>query len=404
METISDLKSANKELKSRLAEAEQTLHAIRDGEVDALIAAGPRGDQVFTLEGAETPYRILIEEMSQGALMLTADGTVLYANARFAFLAKTPLEQIIGTSWQRFFSVEEYARVQACLKTVGPCAPADELSLLAADGSATPVHLSLRSMSTIEAADFFVIVTDLTERKASEDALRKTSDQLLDNNKKLEAFSYSISHDMRAPLRAMQSFGKILIDEYQHQLEPEPRSYLVRIVACAEQLDRLIHDVLTYSRLTSDDSDAATFDLDRMMREMIETYPHLRAANIELIRSQAQVRGYAVPLGQCILNLLSNAIKFVPADRAPVIKVWTETSNGHLRLWVQDNGIGILLKDQERIFDTFTRINSQAEFEGTGLGLSMVKTAVEKMGGRVGVQSELGQGSRFWIELPTAEH
>lgn len=254
-------------------------------------------------------------------------------------------------------------------------------------------------MNTSGVAGFSVILTDLSEQKRNEDVLRRASEELLDNNKKLEAFSYSVSHDMRAPLRAMQCFGKILIDDYQHQLEPEPRSYLARIVAAADQLDRLIQDVLAYSRLSRDQCEAATFDLDKMMRETVANYPNLRAANIEIVPSNAHVLGFAVPLRQCILNLLSNAIKFVPAGRAPIVKVWTETNNGHLRLWVQDNGIGILRKDHERIFDILTRVHCDEEFEGSGLGLSMVKTAVEKMGGRVGVESELGAGSRFWIEL-----
>ena len=100
---MEQLKAELKELKARLAEVEGTLNAIRNGEVDALVSSGPDGDQIFTLQGAETPYRILVEEMNQGALMLVPDGTILYANTRFASLSKTPLEQVIGSSWQKFF-------------------------------------------------------------------------------------------------------------------------------------------------------------------------------------------------------------------------------------------------------------------------------------------------------------
>src|SRR5688572_18892775 len=139
MEKLSNLKKENNALKARLAEAEETLHAIRSGEVDALVAAGPGGDQIFTLQGAETPYRILVEEMSQGALMLSPDGTILYANIRFAALSKTPLEQIIGSSWEQFFSQAEYPQVQSCLDTAEPCAPPEELRLYAPDSSSTAV-------------------------------------------------------------------------------------------------------------------------------------------------------------------------------------------------------------------------------------------------------------------------
>ncbi|MDB6123897.1 MAG: domain S-box protein [Pedosphaera sp.] len=399
MEKTSDLKAEIVELKARLAEAEETLNAIRGGEVDALVVSGSEGDQVFTLKGAEMPYRILVEEMNQGALMLSPDGTILYANTRFAVLSKTPLEQVIGTSWQQFFPADKHLQLESYLRAQEPVSAMEELSLQAADGASCPVHLSFRTMSASGVEGVSVIVTDLTERKQSEDALRKTSEELFENNVALEAFSYSVSHDMRAPLRSMQGMVAILLENHAVKLNPEAKMYLDRIKSSATRLDRLIHDVLAYSKLTRDQNEIATFDLDKMMREMVETYPNLRGADIEIVASSAQVRGYEVPLSQCISNLLGNALKFVPSGRVPCVKVWTEPTKGRLRIWVQDNGIGILPKNHGTIFDVFTRVNSSKEYEGTGLGLSMVKKAVEKMGGHVGVESELGQGSRFWIEL-----
>src|SRR6266850_1433912 len=115
METPGDLKAEINELKARLTEAEQTLHAIRTGEVDALVVSGSDGDQVFTLKGAEMPYRILVEEMNQGALIIIPDGTIVYANTRFAFVSKTPREQVISSSWQRVFPPEKHPQLEACL-------------------------------------------------------------------------------------------------------------------------------------------------------------------------------------------------------------------------------------------------------------------------------------------------
>jgi PAS domain S-box-containing protein len=399
---LAQLRNENNELRARLAESEEVLNAIRSGEVDAFVAHGPGGEQIYTLQGAETPYRILVEEMNQGALMVIPDGTILYANARFAALSKTPLEQITGSSWRQFFSPDHHAHLEACLRPTALACPPEELKLQAADGSFCPVQLSLRAMNANAVSGFSVILTDLTERRQSENALRKTSEQLAETNKQLESFSYSISHDMRAPLRAMQGFGKILVEDYGAQFQGEPLSYLQRIIAAAEKLDSLIQNVLAYSRSTQDSNELASFDLDKIIRETIQSYPNLRAANIEHVPSGAQVRGYAVPLGQCVLNLLTNAIKFVPHERLPMVKIWTTAQNGHFRLWVQDNGIGIRAEDQAKIFEIFTRLETDEAFEGTGIGLAMVKTAVEKMGGQVGVESALGEGSRFWIDLQRA--
>src|SRR4051812_26115997 len=113
MERTRDLKAEIEQLKARLAIAEETLHAIRSGEVDAVVAVGPHGDQIFTIQGAETPYRILVEEMNQGALMIIPDGTIVFANTRFAQLSRTPLEQVTGSSWKKFFPSDKYPQLDA---------------------------------------------------------------------------------------------------------------------------------------------------------------------------------------------------------------------------------------------------------------------------------------------------
>ncbi len=146
------------------------------------------------------------------------------------------------------------------------------------------------------------------------------------------------------------------------------------------------------------------FNLDQIVREMVQTYPNLREANIEVVPSSAPpVRGSAVALGQCISNLLGKRPQVCPRRPRPARQSLDRGRRGGTRLCVQDNGIGIRPNDQERIFDIFTRVRGPQDFEGTGLGLNMVKKAVEKMGGRVGVESEFGCGSRFWIELQGAE-
>ena len=227
--------------------------------------------------------------------------------------------------------------------------------------------------------------------------------QLREKVEELEAFSHSISHDMRQPLRAMQGYAQILLDDYSENLAEEPKLFLHQIKSAAERLDHLIKDVLTYSSATRGESKLCSIVLSKIVREVVDNYPNLRGAIIEIDSSMGPVLGFEVALTQSISNLLANAVKFVPFGKAPRIKIWSESREGCIRLWIQDNGIGIAAKDQKRIFEIFSRVHSNEIYEGTGIGLSIVAKSVEKMGGRLGVESEPGKGSRFWIELQGAE-
>ncbi len=267
---------------------------------------------------------------------------------------------------------------------------------------------------------YIAIRADITERKKAEEALQKAQHslqahaatlentvaertaQLREKIGELEAFSYSVSHDMRQPLRSMQGYARILLTDYGPKLEGDGRKYLERIKTSSNRLDRLIQDVLTYSKATRTEGAMTVIDLGHTVREIVETYPALRAVEIEVLVGDAPVLGYEVALTQCISNLLGNAVKFMPKDRKPIIKVWTDLNGHFIRLWVRDNGIGIAPADQQRIFDIFARVNSDELYEGTGIGLSIVKKAVEKMGGKVGLESEIGKGSLFWMDLQAA--
>jgi signal transduction histidine kinase len=215
----------------------------------------------------------------------------------------------------------------------------------------------------------------------------------------LEAFSYSIVHDMRAPLRAMQGFAQLLADECG-PIGPDASDYVRRIKNGAQRMDRLIQDGLSYSRMMRVDLPLTSIDLAAFIHGMIETYPTFQrpGAVIELEGSFPLVRANEAALTHCISNLLDNAIKFVVPGVAPHVRIWAETRNGHVRVLFQDNGIGIAPPAHARIFEIFHRLDPKVE--GTGIGLAIVKKAAERMGGTTGVESAPGQGSTFWIELP----
>jgi signal transduction histidine kinase len=221
----------------------------------------------------------------------------------------------------------------------------------------------------------------------------------------LEAFSYSVAHDLRAPLRAMNNFAQLLQDSHSTQLDDTGRDYLQRISTAAARLDLLIREVLNYTHIIRAAVPLQQVDLNKLIREIIESYPDWQppVADVQIEGTLPPVLGHAGFLTQCISNLLSNAIKFVPSGTPPHVRVWTEPVDGYIRLCFQDNGIGIAPQNHRRIFRMFERINPDSEYRGTGIGLTIVRKAAERMGGRAGFESESGKGSKFWIELKKVE-
>jgi signal transduction histidine kinase len=262
------------------------------------------------------------------------------------------------------------------------------------------------------------------ERKQTEAALAQTEERLREQLKQhaetlektiaertvrlretigeLEAFSYSISHDLRAPLRAMQNYASILQNDEAARLSPEGKAYLTRIATAANRLDRLIQDVLTYSRVGRIDTPLHLVDLDKLVRDIIEQYPafHPPRAEIQIKAPLGSVKANEAALTQCISNLLGNAVKFVTPGTAARLKIWSQPAGAEVRLCIEDNGIGIAPTHKERIFRIFERVHNDKSYEGTGIGLAIAKKAIERMEGEIGFDSEPGRGSTFWIQLP----
>jgi signal transduction histidine kinase len=240
----------------------------------------------------------------------------------------------------------------------------------------------------------------------------------------LEGFSYSVAHDMRTPLRGMQGFARILLDGYADKLDVDAQSYLGRIASSAARMDLLIQDVLNYTRVMRSEALLSSVNFDALIRDVIATYVDWQPpkAIIEISGILPRVLGHEGFLTQCISNLLSNAVKFVAPGVTPKVRIWAETrppsttkgddlrpdaklSDRHddiVRIWFEDNGIGIAENDRGRIFRMFERIHPADQFEGTGIGLTIVRKAVQRLNGRIDFESEVGRGSKFWIELMKA--
>jgi PAS domain S-box-containing protein len=226
---------------------------------------------------------------------------------------------------------------------------------------------------------------------------------LQESKEQMEAFSYTIAHDLRAPLRAMQGFAHALVEDYTERLDPAGIDYLTRIMASAHRMDSLIQDLLAYSKLSRSDLTFNPVSVEQAIQNALrahEEYIHEMKAEVEVATEDLFVRAHAATLENAVGNLLSNAIKFARAGAAPKVVIQTIDRGDTVRIAVQDTGIGIAPEHHERIFRVFERLHGQNSFPGTGIGLALVKKGVERMGGQVGVTSEPGQGSLFWIELP----
>lgn len=224
--------------------------------------------------------------------------------------------------------------------------------------------------------------------------LRKTVEEL-------EHFSYALTHDMRAPLRAMRSYAELIKEECV-ALTPQGHEFCQRIMAAAERLDLLICDSLNYTKILREDLPLHPVSLNRFLRDLIETYPKLEQhkSHMELAPDLPSVLANEAGLAQCFANLLDNAVKFTQPGRALEIRIWGQKREQRVRIHVQDNGPGIPHQARHRLFGIFQRLNS--EHEGTGIGLAIVRKVVERMGGTVGFTSEQGKGSCFWVEFPAA--
>ena len=239
--------------------------------------------------------------------------------------------------------------------------------------------------------------TELEQRVAERTA------QLQEVNQELEAFTYTISHDLRAPLRALQGFATALSEDYSDCLDTLGLDYAQRLIAAAKNMEQLIQDLLAYSHLSRTDLRLHTVNLSSVVAEAVEQLKaeiQERGAHLTVEEPLPEIHGNSTVLVQAIANLISNAIKFVSPGVQPVVRLWCEQREDSVRLWVEDNGIGIQNEHHERIFRVFERLHSNEVYPGTGIGLAIVRKAIERIGGRVEVESCINQGSRFRIELP----
>jgi PAS domain S-box-containing protein len=232
---------------------------------------------------------------------------------------------------------------------------------------------------------------------------RRTS-QLADKNKELETFSYSVSHDLKAPLRGIDGYSKILLDEYSGKIDEEGQGFLKNIRSGTEQMQQLIEDMLDYSKLERRSLSVAPIEMrnavDRIMQERAFD---LLDAKVAVEVAEGFVSADPEGLAMVLRNLIDNAVKFSRGRKPPTVDIRSRAEGGRHILSIRDNGTGFSMKHHDLIFQIFQRLHRAEEFSGTGVGLAIVKKAMDRMEGRVWAESEPGMGAVFHIDLPCAE-
>ncbi len=411
--TLEELEARNAELVALLHEADETIQAIQKGAVDAFVLEELGKHRVYTLEGADRPYRIFVEEMLQGVATLHDDGTIVYCNRRLAELLQVPHEKLTGCTLLEFVLAEDRLLYDDLLRQIPSGSGRGEVRLRCPDGRLIPVYLTFNELPPDCGALIGVFVTDLTSQKHHEQ-LAIAQEALREADRRKNEFLAMLAHELRNPLAPIRNAISILRQRGGETVQ-ETCGMLERQVG---SMVRLVDDLVDVSRITRNKIELRKerVELAAVVEQALECTRPVCASmghemTVRLPEEPVVLEGDPIRLTQVFANLLDNACKYM--ERGGRIELSGELSRpgggapDELVVRVRDHGIGIAAEQLSRIFDMFAQVDTSLERakSGLGIGLTLVRNLVEMHGGSIEARSDgPGKGSEFVVRLPvTAE-
>jgi PAS domain S-box-containing protein len=355
------------------------------------------------LQESEERFRQLVE-LSPDAILIHRDGKILYANTATVILfGGKSTEDLIGRSILESIHPDYRDQVQARMHEVlgGNKVPVREMKIVGVDGSVKDVEAAGTAIFLQGKPAIETIFRDIGSRKQAEQALQTYAENLKRSNEDLERFAYIASHDLQEPLRNVVSFSQLLSRRYKGKMDPDADEFIEYIVEGGKRMQTLISDLLDYSRISTRAEPFQPTDCEQVMDKVLQSLFYTIQESNSVIESTPLPLVNADPaqIGLVFQNLIANAIKF-RRDEPPYIHISAEKINHYWKFAVRDNGIGIDSAFNDRIFEIFQRLHTRDKYPGSGVGLAIVKKIIERHGGKIWVESEVGKGSTFYFTLP----
>ena len=402
-------------MRAQLREAYETIEAIRGGGVDSLVIGPPGQEQIYALASADRPYRLIVEAMNEGAATISPRGIILDANPRLAAMTGQTA-QLVGTAVLDLVPSAHRATFGRLIEVGAGDSARGEVELSGPGGTTVHALLAVSGFDLDGTLLRCLVLTDLTAQRRAETEVRTLNAglevrvalrtaELERANKNLEAFTYSVSHDLRAPLRALSGFSDALVEDYGDRLDETGRGYAGSIKAASERMAALIDDLLQLSQVSRALIDLEPVDLsaeaaaiagELQARDPGRQLRFTIQGGIRVIADRSLIR-------TVLQNLLDNGWKFTAHRDGAVIEFGcTAAADGGVCCYVRDNGAGFDPAYAGKLFQPFERLHDAAEFPGTGIGLASVARIIERHGGRTWADGAVGEGATFYFTL-TAE-